>query len=177
MECGLAGKNQSFTAVRQLLAYIPFRCFMGPATLLEIAAETRATSDHYLPTIYQPFTRFLMNFSALLKQPLTWVAALGVLLVLVLAFWYIKRPTDADGNSLILTAKEEKAVRRDMSQQAARRTLDSSRAAHADSAATTLYSQGQQNAATARRLNQTTHEKALSSDTTAHQLQRELSDY
>ena len=118
-----------------------------------------------------------MNFSALLKQPLVWLAALGLLLVLVLAFWYVKRPTDAEGNSLILSSKQEKQVRQDLARQASRRTRDSLQAARADSAATTLYQQGQRAAATATRLHQRTHAKSPSPDTSAQQLQRTLSSY
>ncbi len=118
-----------------------------------------------------------MNLSALLKQPIFWIATVVLLLVFVLALWYVKRPTDADGNSLILTSKEEKSIRRDMSQQVTRRAQDSLLAARANSAATTLYRQGQQNADAARSLHQRAHENTPISDTAASQLQRKLSDY
>ncbi|RTQ50304.1 hypothetical protein EJV47_11815 [Hymenobacter gummosus] len=117
-----------------------------------------------------------MNLAALLKKPVAWLAILGLLLLLLLAFWYVRRPTDADGNSLILTNREKKALRQDMSQQEVRRRRDSLQIVRADSTAQTLYHEGQQDEENALRLHRRSRQRAAA-DTSADELQRELSDY
>ena len=118
-----------------------------------------------------------LNPSNLIRQPVFWVGCLVLAIVLVLAFWYVKRPTDANGESLILSRKEEKEIRQDLGRQAARRARDSVQTARADSSATALYRQGQQNELNATRLHQQTHEKRSPADTSARRLQQLLSEY
>jgi len=115
--------------------------------------------------------------SSLFKQPLFWLGGVVLVLLLVLAFWYVKRPTDADGKSLILTNREEKRIRQDLARQAARRARDSVQSASADSSAMALYQQGHQRAINAIRLHQQSHEKPSTSDTSAQHLQQLLSNY
>ncbi len=110
----------------------------------------------------------------LLKRPLFWLAALGIIPLLVLAFWYIKRPTDAIGQGLIPGRGAQKKLAKDL----ARRTHDSVRATQPQAAAATLYEQGERQEVSATRLHQQTHEIRLSTaDTNAQRLQRALSDY
>lgn len=118
-----------------------------------------------------------MNRPALLKQPLFWLACVGVALLLVLALWHVTRPTDATGQSLILPQRAQKAIRQDLQQQVARRRTDSVRAGQAQAAATALYRQGQLEETNASRLHQRAHENRPPSDTSAQRLQQLLTNY
>lgn len=118
-----------------------------------------------------------MNLSPFFRQPVVWLGAIGLVLLGVLAFWYVRRPTDANGNSLILSNRDERTIRRDLSQQAARRRQDSLRAVRADTAAAARYREGQQDQNAALRLHQRARQAAATGDTSARQLQRELSNY
>lgn len=119
-----------------------------------------------------------MQPTSFFKQPLFWLASVGVVLLLMLAFWYVKRPTDATGKSLILSRGEQRKVEKDLAQRATQRRQDSVQATQAQAAATTLYQEGQQQQQTATHLRQQTHERHASTpDTGAQQLQRVLTNY
>ncbi|TGE24338.1 hypothetical protein E5K00_03740 [Hymenobacter aquaticus] len=113
-----------------------------------------------------------MTPSPLYQRPVFWLIVIGLVL---LALWYSRRPT-AD-NRAILSPRQEKALEQDLQQQAARRRQDSLATAHADTAAATLYHHGRLAADSARRLHQRTHETTAPSDTSAAELQRELTGY
>lgn len=119
-----------------------------------------------------------MQPTSFLKQPLFWLLGLGLILLLVLALWYVKRPTDAAGKSLILSGRERRGLDQDLARQANQRRQDSAQATQAQAAATTLYDQGQQAEQNATHLRQQSHETTSpAADTGAQQLQRALTNY